>query len=209
MVQGILFDCDGVLFESREANIAFYNSILENFGEPAIAPDDRDKVHLCHTASSPQVFEKLLGEERAVEAQSYASTVNFRKFIPRMKPETGIYDTLGLLSKRMVLGVATNRGNSMQEILKHFGMGQYFSTVVTSRDVARPKPHPDMLLLAAERLNLAPESLVFVGDSELDETAAVTAGIRFVGFGCGAPGEMAVASHRELLVWIAKANGGT
>jgi HAD superfamily hydrolase (TIGR01509 family) len=108
----------------------------------------------------------------------------------------------------MSLGIATNRGKSMQAILDHFEMGRFFSVVVTSKDVQRPKPHPDMLLLAASHLNLAPETLVFVGDSELDEHAALTAGMKFVGFGADAPGEVVVGSHREFLEWVLETNGG-
>jgi len=208
-LEGILFDCDGVLFESRDANLAFYNRILEQFGEPGIVPEESEKAHLCHTAASPEVFEALLGPERADQARAYASTVNFRQFIPFMKPAPGIYDALHQLSARLPLGVATNRGNSMQEILDHFAMGRFFSVVVTSRDVLRPKPHPDMLFLAAERMEIDPENLLFVGDSELDEAAAATAGVRFVGYGAGAPGETVVRSHGELLDWIRRSNGGT
>jgi phosphoglycolate phosphatase-like HAD superfamily hydrolase len=41
----IAFDCDGVLFDSREANIAFYNAILEQFGMPRLSPAATDFVH--------------------------------------------------------------------------------------------------------------------------------------------------------------------
>jgi phosphoglycolate phosphatase len=71
--------------------------------------------------------------------------------------------------------------------------------VVTSRDVPLPKPHPDMLLLAAERLGLQPDELLFVGDSELDLEASRRAGIRFVAYKNSIGGEMGIAGYKELL----------
>ena len=61
-IRGIIYDCDGVLFESRAANLAYYNAVLRQFGEPAVATDDSVKAQLCHTAASPEVFAVLLGQ---------------------------------------------------------------------------------------------------------------------------------------------------
>jgi HAD superfamily hydrolase (TIGR01509 family) len=195
---GIIYDCDGVLFESRQANLDYYNTVLAHLGEPAVTVAEQDRAHLCHTAASPWVFEVLLGAERAPEALSYAATLDFRSFIPAMTPEPGMAGTLATLAGRYPLAVATNRGNSMAEILAHFGLSAYFSVVVTSRDVTFPKPHPEMLLLAAKRLGLGAEQLLFVGDSELDREAARGAGIRFAAYGEGTTGEIRVSGHAEL-----------
>lgn len=198
-VRGVIFDCDGVLFESLLANLAFYNTILQRFGIRPIADDDEEKVRLCHTAASPRVFEVLLGAERVAEAMAMAKTIGFRQFIPLMTPEPDLVPVLDRLSRRFSLAVATNRGNSMAELLGFFDLYRYFDVVVTSRDVPLPKPHPDMLLLAAGRLGLKPAEVLFVGDSELDLEASRRAGIRFVAYKNSVGGEMGIAGHKELL----------
>lgn len=198
-VRGVIFDCDGVLFESLAANLAFYNTILQRFRLQPVAEDDEKKVRLCHTAASPRVFEVLLGAERVAEAMAIAKNIGFRQFIPLMTPEPDLVPVLDRLSRRFSLAVATNRGNSMAELLGFFDLYRYFDAVVTSRDVPLPKPHPDMLLLAAERLGLKPPELLFVGDSELDLEASRRAGIRFVAYKNSVGGQMAVAGHKELL----------
>lgn len=195
---GIIYDCDGVLFESRAANLAYYNAVLQQLGEPPVAAEDSVKAHLCHTAASPEVFAALLGPVRVEQALACAAALDYRQFIPFMTPEPGMVETLAALSAQMPLAVATNRGPSMLEILHHFGLSQYFQTVVTSRDVARPKPHPDMLELAARRLGLREVELLFVGDSELDRAAAERAGIRFAAYKGDMPGELKIGSHSEL-----------
>jgi len=201
-IKGIVFDCDGVLFESRAANLAYYNAVLVEFGEPPVQPQETDRAHLCHTAASPQVFATLLGAKRGAEALVMAASLDFRRFIPDMLPEPFVDETLAALALRFPLAVATNRGNSMHEILQHFNLARHFQAVVTSRDVVRPKPHPDMLHLAASRLGLGEEELLFIGDSELDQAAAREAGVSFVAYRNDTMGGVSVTSHRHLLKLI-------
>ncbi len=203
-IAGIVFDCDGVLFESRAANLAYYNVVLAQFGEPPVTSDQTERAHLCHTAASPEVFRVLLGEERRAPALEAASQLDFRRFIPEMTPEPGLIESLRELAAHYPLAVATNRGGGMREILAHFALDDYFRAVVTSRDVPRPKPYPDMLLEAARQLQLAPANLLFVGDSELDQSAAAAAGMRFAAYRRDLPAEVQVDSHRQLLEWVVR-----
>lgn len=198
-IRGIVFDCDGVLFESRKANLAFYDRILAHFGEGPVDPGDSKLTRLCHTAASPEVLATLLGAERAEAALAYACTLDPRQFFEYMTPEPDLLWTLQMLSERFPLGVATNRGASMPEILSHFGLSGYFRTVVTSRDVPRPKPHPDMLFLAAFQLGADPREIVFVGDSELDRQAARAAGSPFVAYRWEGEGGIRIEGHRDLV----------
>jgi HAD superfamily hydrolase (TIGR01509 family) len=198
-IAGIVFDCDGVLFESRAANLAYYNTILEAFGAPPVDPGDGKRAHLCHTAASPEVFRVLLGEARVDAALEAARLLDYRRFIPAMQPEPGMTAALAGLSARLPLAVATNRGSSMREILEHFDLSGYFRAVVTSHDVARPKPYPDMLIEAARQLALEPAQILFVGDSELDQAAAAAAGVCFAAYRNDLAAEVKIDGHQQLL----------
>ena len=198
-LKAIVFDCDGVLFESQNANLAYYNAILEHFGAAPVSPQDREKADLCHTAASPQVLEVLLGAGRAEEALAYAATLDYRRFMPYLTPEPGLQEALADLAADFDLAVATNRGTSAVELLHHFEIAGYFSAVVTSRDVPRPKPWPDMIEEAGRRLACRPAHMIFVGDSLLDHQAARGAGVRFVAYKDKVEGDFRVDSHRELV----------
>ena len=197
--QGIIFDCDGVLFESRAANLAYYNAVLSAFAVEPVTPEQTERAHLFHTAASPQVFAQLLGEEHCEAALALAAQSDYRQFIPYMRPEPDMFEALTLLARQAPLAIATNRGHSMNEILPHFGMEHLFTPIVTSRDVNRPKPYPDMLHRAAGLLGLPGEELLFIGDSELDAQAAVAAGIPFLAYRSVQPPAPSVQSYRELL----------
>ncbi len=196
---GIIFDCDGVLFESRQANLAYYNAVLEQFGEAPVDAADHARAHLCHTAASPQVLAQLLGAERTPAALALAAGLDYRQFIPFMEPEPGMRDALARLAECFPLAVATNRGYSMLSILEHFGLSRFFQTVVTSRDVEHPKPAPDMLHEAARRLQFAPRQLLFVGDSELDQAAATAAGMPFAAYRGDLQAELRLEHHGQLV----------
>lgn len=196
---GIIFDCDGVLFESRKANLAYYNTVLHHFGEAPVEDSDPVRAHLCHTAASPHVFAQLLGVERAQEALRIAASLDFRQFIPDMIPEPGMREALSKLAESYPLAVATNRGYSMTNILEHFGLSRYFQTIVTSRDVEHPKPAPDMLHEAARRLQYAPHQLLFVGDSELDQAAAGKAGMPFAAYRGDMQADVRLEHHADLV----------
>lgn len=199
MIRGVIFDCDGVLFDGLRANVAYYSAVLEHFGLPPIADTDDEKIHLCHTATTRELFAAILGPGRVEEAIAAANRIGYRKFIPLMDPMPNIKTVVEKLSARMPLAIATNRSNSMQGVATFFGMDHYFRTIVTCRDVARGKPHPDMLLLAAERLNIAPQDLLFVGDTCVDREAARRAGIRFVGYRGDFENAVNITDHTQLL----------
>jgi HAD superfamily hydrolase (TIGR01509 family) len=184
----IIFDCDGVMFESKSANLAFYNRIFREFGYAPVALDQQERAHICHTASSVNVLKSLMDDAHLVEALAFSATLDYREFIPQMTPVVGLKEVLEFLQGRYPLAVATNRGGSIVPVLEHFGLQRYFDVVVNSNDVARPKPAPDMLLLAVEKLNAVPGDCLFIGDSELDMQAARGAQVRFASYGGAVPG---------------------
>lgn len=201
--KGIIFDCDGVLFESKNANLAYYNEILSAFDVPPVTIEQEERAHICHTAATPQVFAALLGPERAQLAIKMVAGIDYKKFIPFMTPEPQLYEVIATLAERYPLAVATNRGTSMAEILAHFALDSYFKVVITSRDVPRPKPFPDMLHLAASRLAIQEKELLFVGDSELDAAAASAAGMPFVAYRSIQGEAPAISSHRDIFALLA------
>ena len=78
-IRAIIYDCDGVLFESRRANLAYYNAILTHIDEPHVEESDQARAHLCHTPASHHVFSQRLGVERTQLAISLASELDYRK----------------------------------------------------------------------------------------------------------------------------------
>ena len=66
----------------------------------------------------------------------------------------------------------------MRELLERGGIHDYFRSIITFDDYTHPKPNPEPLLLAVERLNVRPAAAVYVGDSISDILAAAAAGMK-------------------------------
>ncbi len=194
----VVFDCDGVLFESHSANLAYYNRIFAEFNCPLISDPLSAEAHICHTASSPVVLAQLMKATDVKAALRFARDIDYREFIPLMTEPSDLKPALKRLSERFPLAVATNRGNSMQEVLEYFDLKQFFEVVVTSRDVENPKPAPDMLQLVARRIGVSPSDCLFIGDSELDKIAAAEGGMPFIAFGETIMVGHRVRTHSEL-----------
>jgi phosphoglycolate phosphatase-like HAD superfamily hydrolase len=72
--------------------------------------------------------------------------------------------------------------------------------VVTALDVKNPKPHPESVEKILQAFNLKREEAVFVGDSELDQQAAESAGVKFVAYkNREIPSDAFIEDHLELL----------
>jgi phosphoglycolate phosphatase len=182
MLDAVIFDCDGVLFDSWRANVAFYNAVLASLGRP---PLDAAWEERAHVMASSQLFDALFGADPALHerARAAARATDYGPFYDLMVPVEGLHEVLAELAEGHALAVASNRGRTVSEVVRRFGIDRYLDCAVGTLDVERPKPHPDMLLLCLDRLEVAPERALFVGDAVSDLEAATAAGTHFVAVG--------------------------
>ncbi len=177
-----MLDCDGVLFDSWEANAAFYDAVLRALGRP---PLDQAGRELAHRLATPQLLERAFaGDPAGLErARRVAAELDYRPFLPLMRPVRRLRETLAWLRQSARTAMVTNRGFTVPLVLEHFELHGCFDAVLGLRDVARPKPAPDMVEACLERLAASPGAAVYVGDSPTDLEAARAAGVAFVGVG--------------------------
>jgi phosphoglycolate phosphatase len=176
----VIFDCDGVMFDSRRANLHFYNHLLARFNLPPMRDEDVSVVHMRTAEESVRhIFQGTPYEE---EAQAYRLTMDYTPFIQDMILEPGLRDLLHLLKPRHGLAVATNRSTTIGQVLESFGLSSFFDIVVSSLDVQRPKPHPEPLLKILDFFGISPEASLYIGDSPIDGQTAVAAGVPFVAY---------------------------
>jgi HAD superfamily hydrolase (TIGR01509 family) len=176
----VIFDCDGVMFDSKTANINFYNHILAKYGMPPMKDEDIAFVHM-HTADA-SIRHILRGSPFLDDALRYRFEVDYRPFLKDMVMEPGLKELLACLRPAFRLAVATNRSNTIGDVLDAHGLRGYFDKVVSSLDVSNPKPHPECLLKIIDHFNLPPKAALYIGDSQIDEGSARAAGVPFVSY---------------------------
>lgn len=197
----VLLDCDGVLFDSFAANVAYYDRILATMGRPALDAAGRD---LAHRLSTPQLFAQLLGDDPELLRRSLeiAHETDYAPYYALMQPVPQLRETLGWLRDRYDTALATNRGKTIPGLLQGWDLGSFFGLVVGMNDVPRPKPAPDMLLRCTTHFGVPPDRALYVGDSPSDATAARAAGIRFLAVGDAVPGAPRIPRFAELPAWL-------
>jgi phosphoglycolate phosphatase len=176
----VIFDCDGVMFDSRKANINFYNHILGHFRLPPMTQDKIEFVHM-NTAdeSIRHIFQNSPYLQQALE---YRNQLDYSPFINDMTIEPGLKGLLKELKPEFGLAVATNRSNTIGRVIEYNGLEGIFDIVVSSLDVKNPKPYPDQLIKILEFFNITPSQAFYVGDSQIDYLAARSAGVVFIAY---------------------------
>ena len=200
-VSAIIFDCDGVLFDSWPANLAYYNAILAELGLPALSPDWE---HRAHVLASSQLFEMMFGGDASLlrRAREVARGVDYGPFYELMRPAPSMEEVLAVLKSSYRLAMATNRGATVAGVVRRFGLERYLELSIGVLDVPRPKPWPDMIEKCVSRLGVQPERTLYVGDAESDLQAACAAGVHFVAVGEQLWAPDRVRQLRDLLLWL-------
>jgi HAD superfamily hydrolase (TIGR01509 family) len=179
-VRVVAFDCDGVMFDTLEANRYYYNHILQHFGRP---PMNSEQLRFVHAHSVHQAIECLLEDEAQRQAaHAFRKTIDYGGFLKHLTIEPHLVALLDWMRGKFKTAIATNRTDTMNRLLSEFGLADRFDLVVTSLDVERPKPFPDPLLKILAQFRVSPVESVFIGDSEVDETTARSAGVPFIAY---------------------------
>jgi HAD superfamily hydrolase (TIGR01509 family) len=197
MLDLVIFDADGVLFDSTESNIAYYNAIFRMIGEPSLNPDEE---RACIFMSAPQVFAlRAAGDPvRVARMREAARPLDSTPFFELFRPFPELRAFLLDLKRTYRVGLATNRSATIPAIIDFLGLAGIFDAVASARDPVRPKPAPDIVELCLTRSGVTADRAVYVGDSETDRIAAEAAGAHFIGLGERAPHFHQIASLAEL-----------
>jgi len=181
MIKAVIFDVDGVLVDSFEANHKFFADLMAKFGYAFMQKEEfasffhvpmKDIIKHSTKSINETEIEKIWksGKDRDVPYpdELLNTPANLNKVIKS-------------LSKNYILGIVTSRARSgiyslpQLKILKN-----YFSEDVAYEDTKNHKPHPDPLLLISKKLKIPPQECVYVGDSESDMIAARAAGMKCI-----------------------------
>lgn len=200
--KAIIYDCDGVMFNSLEANCIFYETVFNHMGLP-LDRNDQGAMRIIHTFSNRDVLRYFFpGKEQFETATSFASTIDYLKLIYLMEMENGLLETLGILKNSVHLAVCTNRSSSMNAVLEGFNLTEYFSCIMTASIASFPKPHPDPLLRILSHYSIKGDEALFIGDSEVDSISARSAGVNFISYKADYHGIARIDNHQDILEFL-------
>lgn len=181
-IKCVIYDCDGVLFDSFEANQKLYNDLCSMVGR---CPLKEEEIEYAHSHTVFEAIHYIFGEDGFMEQKAFEliKKVDLRNYVSLLKMEPHLRQTLGLLKAGGIKrAINTNRTTSMKYIMEDFNLWPFFNMVVTALDVKNPKPHPESIEKILQTLNVNKNEAIFVGDSEVDQKTAFSSGVRFVSY---------------------------
>ena len=205
-IQAIIYDLDGVLVDSSQANAAFYNHILGHFGLPPLTPSLLDTVQMLTAGESIDLL--FAGHPRLAEVQAFMLQVDNTPFLPFLRLTPHVRETLERLQPDYRTAIATNRGRSLPLVLNFLEIEPLFDLVLSSADVVHHKPHPECLHRLLGHFHLEPSQALYVGDSVVDQETAARAGITFVAYRrAELAAQYHLQEHKEIFALLALLNG--
>ena len=181
MTEGVVFDLDGVLLQSEE----IWDAVRERYVRERGGRYDEEVQRAMMGMSAPE-WSRYLHEEAGVPDDPAA--IN-REVVARMLEAyqrelpllPGAEEAVRRAAEAFPLGLASSSNREIFEaVLDLGGLAACFRATVSSEEVARGKPEPDVYLEAARRLGVPPEACAAVEDSHAGIRSAKAAGMRVV-----------------------------
>lgn len=180
MIKAVIFDIDGVLIDSLEANYQYYIALFKMFGMNFLSREEYKKNY--YSMPTKEVMRKLMNISGQKLDEKFEMVKENAPYLENLyKVPEGEQDTINNLSKKYKLGIVTGR-YGVASTFSVIGLKDCFSAVVKFGDYEKPKPDPEPLLIAAKRLGVRPTEAVYIGDSKDDVIAAKAAGMHFITF---------------------------
>lgn len=184
-LKAVLFDLDGTLIHSVDHIVDCWQHTARTclgreMTREEILPTLGRTLYDAFEEIAPGRSEELYQVYRAHQVVTHDTAVTL---------VDGTKDTLAALKGAgLILGVVTAKKLiTAMRGLDLFGLAPFFSVIVTLEDSEKHKPSPEPLLVAAEKLGIAPEKAIYVGDARVDIEAGNAAGMRtgWVTWGAG------------------------
>lgn len=179
-IRAAIFDMDGLLFDTESIARWAWKEALASHGY-AMSDELYNEFIGRDLSWREKILKKRYGENFPFESVT-AQRIKIgdeREMREGLPTKAGVLDLLNRLNNlEVIIGLATgtSRARTVRR-LTNAAIHQYFTTIVTSEDVALGKPAPDIFLEVSRRINVVPWQCVVFEDSSVGVKAALTAGM--------------------------------
>jgi HAD superfamily hydrolase (TIGR01509 family) len=181
VIEAVVFDLDGVLVDSEQVWDAARRDVVARHGGTWKDSATRDMLGMSSPEWSRYVVEELgaqLTPQEVNAAVVEAMVARYREALPLLP---GARAAVLRLADEFALGLASSSNREVIDlVLDEMGVTGCFAASVSSEEVGRGKPAPDVYLEAARRLGVPPDGCTAVEDSENGLRSAHAAGMRVI-----------------------------
>ena len=178
--EAVVFDMDGVIFDSERLVLECWDEVARKYGIPNMEPVCLKCTGLTVTASR-DVMKAHYGEDFPYDKYKEEQAKNYHAKYDngRLPMKPGIRELLiSLKEKGYQIAIASStRTKLVEKQIEDAGLREYFDVIVGGDMVEKSKPEPDIFLKAAQLLNVQPEKVYVIEDSYNGIRAAFTGGM--------------------------------
>lgn len=179
-IKAILFDMDGVIFDTEREYLKEWNKIFEKYGYEmkkeiyvSVMGRGRKKVK--------EIFKENFGDDLPIEEMYIEKDKMLKEAIENNEVplKQGALELLEFLKKngyKTALATSAKKDRVKSQVT-HAKMNNLFDAIVCADDIVNSKPDPEIFLKAAEKVNIKPENCIVIEDSEAGIRAAFNAGM--------------------------------
>lgn len=180
--QAVIFDMDGVIVDSEPLHERAFREIFRDLGY-----GDRHGIHFpdYYGRSDRALWLDFIALHQPAQSLEALTALKQDRFLTLLRAAAPIFDGVPELAARLAattpLAVASGSMHVIIDtVLGMRDLRRHFRAVASVQDVARPKPHPDVFLRAAELLGVPPSACVAIEDSAAGVRSAKDAGMRVI-----------------------------
>ncbi|MDX2226587.1 MAG: beta-phosphoglucomutase family hydrolase [Verrucomicrobiae bacterium] len=175
----VIFDMDGVIVDSSRFHEESWNVLAREVGWTLPPGFFKKTFGMRNICIIPDFLEPGASAERILRLSARKEEL-FRQLVEgQVSLLPGVRSLVGELHRagiRFSVGSSTERKN-IEMILETTGIAPYFHALVSSEDVTRGKPAPDVFLMAAKKMEIPPSQCVVIEDAQVGIDAAAAAGM--------------------------------
>jgi len=179
LIRAVVFDLDGVLIDSEQVWNEVREELARERGGRWSERAQRDMMGMSSPEWSRYMHEvvRVPGSAEEVNRDVVAQMLDRFAGSPPWVP--GALDVVRRLAERWPLGLASSSNRELIDaVLSAGGIAELFAATVSSEEVARGKPSPDVYLETARRLGVDPAECAAIEDSHNGILSAKAAGMR-------------------------------
>ena len=181
MIEAVIFDLDGVLIESEEVWDEVREKLTNDLGGQWHAKASRDMMGMSSPEWSTYMHDRLGIDQSPEDINEEAVRRMELAYEHELPLIPGAHDAVSRMAERWPLGLASSSNRPLiEKVLEVSSLSHFFGATVSSEEVPRGKPHPDVFLEVANMMKVDPANCAAIEDSHTGTQSAHAAGMGVV-----------------------------
>ena len=186
-IHAVIFDVDGTLVNSNDAQAKSWVEALKEFGYSVPYEKVRPLIGMGGDKVLPETIGVQKDSEKGKQISKRRSEIFKEKYLPTIQAFPGAQELLNRMREQgLKLAIASSaQPDELRSLLQIVGAADLIEDKTSSEDAKSSKPDPDVMQVTLKKVGYPPNEVVMIGDTPYDIEAASKVGVATIAFRCG------------------------